>query len=119
MAKKKQQQGFRTWDSYVAESKKRPFELKVNAEQTLLIQQPSGQLVLELNQMIMDSMPSALDLLGKMLGEENWEVLRPLVLEAPSEVMDHLVSDIGKHFELPGFTDDQDGDESGEAPTRT
>ena len=97
---------FKRFDQYVAEAKKEPFELPVDDEKTIYIQQPTGGQMMDAQEMAADG--KVRDQLRVLCGEAADEVL-PLLTDAPGDVIGALVKDIMAHF----------GYEAGEASTRT
>ena len=96
---------FKTWDSYVTEATKPPFELPVSETETIKIEAPSGQQVIDAQRQAANG--DLEEQLRTICGDAADEVL-PLVKKAPGEVMGALVTDIMAHFGYGG---------SGKAPT--
>ena len=95
---------FKSWDQYVKEASKPPFEIPVDDENTITINEPTGAQVIEAQRLAATGDVEAQ--LRCICGEAADEVV-PLILGAPAGVMSALVVDIMRHF----------GYDAGEVPT--
>ena len=91
------QQTFKTWDQYKEEAKKEPFQLPISAEETLIIEAPTGG---QLIQWARAYRTQDLEAMIITLCGSQWQRVESLISEAGSSALENLTMDIMMHFDL-------------------
>ncbi len=86
---------FKTWDQYVKEADKVPFELPVSADKTIIVKTPSGEQLMKAQ--ALGERGLVKDQLAIICGDAADDII-PLVKAAPGGAMGELISDIMAHF---------------------
>lgn len=86
---------FKSWDQYVTEADQPPFELPVGKGKVIKIKSPTGEQVLEAQEMGADG--NVRDQLRVICGDA-YDELMPLIQKAPGGVIGPLIKDIMEHF---------------------
>lgn len=87
----------RTWDSFVEEAKIDAYTLQVSADESLVIECPSGAALLHISQGLRNG---DLELILASLCGEHWERIEELMRNAPHGVLPNLVEALMDHFNL-------------------
>ncbi|WP_343317786.1 hypothetical protein AAFM46_11015 [Arthrobacter sp. TMP15] len=90
-------QEFKTWDQYSAEAKQKPFQLPVSAEETIVIEAPTGASLLQWARAYRQGDMEAM--LITLCGEQ-WQRVEQLLAEAGMKALENLITDMMLHFEL-------------------
>lgn len=85
------------WDTYVEEAKVDPFNLKVSADETIVIPGPNGMATIRINQGVRDG---DLEIILYALVGEHWPRIQELLEAANSGAFESLVEDMMEHFNL-------------------
>ncbi|WP_417220497.1 hypothetical protein [Arthrobacter sp.] len=91
------QQQFKTWDQYAEEAKAEPFQLPVSADETIIIQAPTGASLIQWARAYRHNDMEAM--LITLCGEQ-WPSVEPLLAKAGMKAFENLVTDMMIFFDL-------------------
>jgi len=90
---------YKTWDTYVTEAQVEPYPLKVSADETLVIECPTGA---DIKSYALAQRTGNEDLAMVSLFGEHAERVEQLSAGAPHGALRHLVEDVARHFKIVG-----------------
>lgn len=90
-------QQFKTWDQYAAEAKHAPFQLPVSADETLLIEAPTGATVIQWARAYRSGDVEAMLI---VLCGDAWARIEQLLAKAGHTAMENLITDMMLFFDL-------------------
>lgn len=88
---------FKKWDEYVEEAKIEPFELPVSADETLVIEAPTGASLMHIMQGLRQG---DLELILSSLAGDSWPRLEELFGGVGHKALPKLTEDMMDHFDL-------------------
>jgi len=92
-----QNQTFKTWDQYTDEAKHAPFQLPVSADETLVIEAPTGAALIQWARAARSQDMEAM--LGTLCGDQ-WGRVEQLLATAGHSAMENLITDMMLFFDL-------------------
>lgn len=92
------QKDFKTWDQYMEEAQGEPFQIPVDKDYTIVIDQPSGAGIIQFTNAARAGDAEAM--LAGIVGEKLNEVKKLLSQPGSHKAMDNLIYDLMMHFDL-------------------
>lgn len=86
-----------SWDDFVTEAEIQPYELKVSADKTIVIDNPSGAALMHISSGMRNG---DLEFILVNLCGDSWPDVQELVQDAPHGVLPSLVESLMDHFDL-------------------
>jgi hypothetical protein len=91
------QKQFKRWDEYVAEAAHAPFELPVSADETIIIEAPTGATLI---QWARSYRAQDMEAMLMTICGENWPRIEQLLAKAGHEAIQNLLTDMMLFFDL-------------------